>query len=128
MCSKSDRRISHLTLCIGSSDNVDELCSGLPLLNPRRVIVNDVGEPKKSKKIPDLLGTLVRVIPKWDNWCALLKSSHSSGLSSMIMRQTFEFPYAGGYDRVRDPIIDPRAQTLAKSPSSGAIVRCENIA
>ncbi|KAJ7354345.1 hypothetical protein DFH08DRAFT_804268 [Mycena albidolilacea] len=58
----------YLTLPLASGAwNVDELCSSLPLLNPCHAIVNNVGEPKKSEKITDLLGTLVRVILKWDN-------------------------------------------------------------
>ncbi|KAJ7660840.1 hypothetical protein DFH06DRAFT_380688 [Mycena polygramma] len=60
-----------LTLFIWGSDSVRGLASGLPLINPRRVIVVDVGAksrtPKKNKQVNQLLQTLVACIPKWDN-------------------------------------------------------------
>ncbi|KAF7330203.1 F-box domain-containing protein [Mycena venus] len=89
----------YLTLFIGGSDNVKGLCSGLPLVNPRRVIVVDTviewEQPKKNKKVTELLTTLLGVIPKWDKL------------------QTFHFPYAATYEGARDSIIDPRAEALA---------------
>ncbi|KAJ7270667.1 hypothetical protein B0H12DRAFT_1044377 [Mycena haematopus] len=86
----------YLTLYIAGTDNVKGLCSGLPLINPRRVIVVDACydsevRPKKNKKITELFEALVSLIPKWDEM------------------QTFQFPYL---DHGRDSIIDPRAAAL----------------
>jgi hypothetical protein len=64
----------YLTLYIGGLDNVKGLCSGLSLINPRRVIVVDCpgqAAPKKNKKVTELLGTLSHVIEKWDKNGAL---------------------------------------------------------
>ena len=59
----------YLTFYIGGFDNVDGLCSGLPPINPRRVIVVDACNeiaPKKIKQTTKLLAALVSVIPIWD--------------------------------------------------------------
>ncbi|KAJ7159493.1 hypothetical protein C8R46DRAFT_1001750 [Mycena filopes] len=66
-----------ISLVIHSSDNVRGLCSGLPLISPRRVILFDVtnmlmpsgwgrGKPKTNKAVTALLEALVANIPKWD--------------------------------------------------------------
>lgn len=66
-----------MTLSIWGTDNTTGLCNGLPLINPRRVILVDgtasnefitpsSSKPKKNKQVYRLLETLVAVIPKWD--------------------------------------------------------------
>ncbi|KAJ7159496.1 hypothetical protein C8R46DRAFT_1001757, partial [Mycena filopes] len=62
-----------LTLLIESADSVQGLCSGLALVNPRRVIVFDISpsfnnraKPKKNKHVTKLLEALVANIAKWD--------------------------------------------------------------
>ncbi|KAJ6569225.1 hypothetical protein B0H19DRAFT_1134906 [Mycena capillaripes] len=92
-----------LTLHIGGLDNVRGLCDGLPLVNPRRVIVVDANEddgeqrPKKNKKITELVEILISVIPKWDNL------------------KTFHFPYKTGFESAADSITGPRAKSLASA-------------
>ncbi|KAJ7204507.1 hypothetical protein GGX14DRAFT_647382 [Mycena pura] len=90
-----------LTLFIGGTDNVKGLCSGLPLVNPRRVILVDAlgnsAQPRKNKKVTELLETLLSVIPKW------------------YKLQTFQFPYIAGFDGARDSTVDPRAKSLASA-------------
>ncbi|KAJ7917002.1 hypothetical protein B0H13DRAFT_1870691 [Mycena leptocephala] len=54
------------------SDSVRGLCTGLPLINPRRAIVLDGAidefghKPKKNKQVTKLFETLLGIIPKWD--------------------------------------------------------------
>ncbi|KAJ7474311.1 hypothetical protein FB451DRAFT_1248582 [Mycena latifolia] len=92
-----------LTLSIWGSDNATGLCSGLPLINPRRVILIDgvrvspfhlPAKPKKNKQANKLMETLVTVIPKWDNLV------------------TFGFPYAQDDE---DPTSIARAEALASA-------------
>ncbi|KAJ6495957.1 hypothetical protein DFH09DRAFT_1205155 [Mycena vulgaris] len=91
-----------LTLSIWGSDNVNGLCRGLPLINPRRVILVDgdqvayMPKPKKNKQVTQLLDTILKVVPKWDK---LL---------------TFFFPYV---EPTRDPICYVRAESLASALS-----------
>ncbi|KAJ7474333.1 hypothetical protein FB451DRAFT_1248659 [Mycena latifolia] len=98
-----------LTLTIWGSDHATGLCSGLPLINPRRVILIDgvrvapfhhTAKPKKNKQVNKLMETLVTVIPKWDKLV------------------TFDFPYV---EDDEDPTSIARAEALAsalrKSPT-----------
>ncbi|KAF7373610.1 F-box domain-containing protein [Mycena sanguinolenta] len=100
----------YLTLYIAGSDNVKGLCSGLPFVNPRRVIVVDACsleiQPKKNKKVTELLETLVSSIPKWDKM------------------QIFQFPYLtdGGRDATRDLRAAALISALAKSPSLETLI------
>ncbi|KAJ6569197.1 hypothetical protein B0H19DRAFT_1134824 [Mycena capillaripes] len=92
-----------LTLHIGGTDSVRGLCDGLPLVNPRRVIVVDHNQadweqrPKKNKKVTDLLETLLTLIQKWDKL------------------QTFHFPYEAPGGPTGDPTTDLRANALASA-------------
>jgi hypothetical protein len=58
-----------LTLSIYTSDNTQGLCKGLPLINPRRVIVVDphVYHPPKNKNLAALTKILLACIRSWDN-------------------------------------------------------------
>ncbi|KAJ7139328.1 hypothetical protein C8R44DRAFT_764254 [Mycena epipterygia] len=94
-----------LTLSIWGSDKVGGLCSGLPLINPRRVILVDHGareimqrafKPRKNKEITQLLGTLVKLIPKW----ALV---------------TFDFPYVATDMFGSHSTYNERAEALASA-------------
>ncbi|KAJ7836976.1 hypothetical protein B0H13DRAFT_2422234 [Mycena leptocephala] len=88
-----------LTLCIWGSDSAQGLCSGLPAINPQRVIVVDAVEydqkPKKNKQVTQLLETLVDIIPKWDKM------------------QIFDFPYRPLGDG--HTTLDARAEALASA-------------
>ncbi|KAJ7849360.1 hypothetical protein B0H14DRAFT_2765474 [Mycena olivaceomarginata] len=104
----------YLTLFIAGSDNVKGLCTGLALVNPRRVIVVDAGyedeaQPRKNKKVTELLETLLRLIPKWDRL------------------QTFQFPYAAGFEgttghATTGPRADGLASALAKSETVETLI------
>ncbi|KAJ7224657.1 hypothetical protein GGX14DRAFT_491444 [Mycena pura] len=83
-----------LTLSIWGSGNVRGLCSGLPLINPRRVIIDDDEKrPKKNKFVTELFETLIELIPKWDRL------------------QTFDSPYTPGHH----PTSTARAEALASA-------------
>jgi hypothetical protein len=58
----------YLTLYIWASDDVGGLCSGLSLINPRRVIFHDAvpNTPKKNKQTEQLFSALLELVPKWD--------------------------------------------------------------
>ncbi|KAJ6463519.1 hypothetical protein C8R45DRAFT_522218 [Mycena sanguinolenta] len=98
----------YMTLFIAGTDSVKGLCSGLPFVNPQRVIIVDACaghlliQPKKNKKITELLETLVSLIPKWDKL------------------RTFQFPYLAGFEGVTDPILDPRAAALTSALAKSA--------
>ncbi|KAJ7474302.1 hypothetical protein FB451DRAFT_1248541 [Mycena latifolia] len=91
-----------LTLTVWGSDNATGLCSGLPLINPRRVILVDgrvdpfhhTAKPKKNKQVNKLMETLVTVIPKWDKLV------------------TFDFPYVQDYENATSVA---RAEALASA-------------
>ncbi|KAJ7213182.1 hypothetical protein GGX14DRAFT_446510 [Mycena pura] len=84
-----------LTLSIWGSGNVRGLCSGLPLINPRRVIIDDdERRPKNNKLITQLFATLIELIPKWDRL------------------QTFDSPYTSGEHH---PTSTARAEALASA-------------
>ncbi|KAF7340303.1 F-box domain-containing protein [Mycena venus] len=102
----------YLTLYIWASDDVRGLCSGLSLLNPRRVIVHDAvadtgvdGEPKKNRQAEQLFNAILELVPQWDKL------------------KIFDFPYLVHEDtyRYRNKTLDARAKALAsalaKSPS-----------
>lgn len=60
-----------LTFLVWGSDSVRDLCSGLALINPRRVIVVDADgwevKPKENKQFTQLFNSLLDLIPKWYN-------------------------------------------------------------
>ncbi|KAJ7611497.1 hypothetical protein DFH06DRAFT_155601 [Mycena polygramma] len=58
-----------LSLVIYSSDGTQGLCKGLPLINPRRVILVDPfsSKPLKNKNLTALTEVLFSSIRKWDN-------------------------------------------------------------
>ncbi|KAF7340381.1 hypothetical protein MVEN_01957600 [Mycena venus] len=93
-----------LSLFIWESDDVRGLCSGLPLISPRRVILRDGVEaftisnlegPRENRQIDQLFDTLVALIPKWDKL------------------QTFDFPYIARRDE--ENALDVRAKALASA-------------
>ncbi|KAF7334509.1 F-box domain-containing protein [Mycena venus] len=99
-----------LTFFVWSSDSVRGLCSGLTLINPRRVIVVDANgwevKLKENKQVTQLFNSLLDLIPRWDNL------------------KIFEFPYV-----VRDgdkPKVvaraDALASALAESPSLETLI------
>ncbi|KAJ6509137.1 hypothetical protein DFH09DRAFT_999999 [Mycena vulgaris] len=95
-----------LKLSIWGSDNVAGLCGGLPLINPRRVILVDGDreiftymKPKKNKQVTQLLEMLIRCIPKWDKLLI------------------FDFPYVQVGEMLADPTYDARARALASALS-----------
>ncbi|KAF8193913.1 hypothetical protein K438DRAFT_1674476 [Mycena galopus ATCC 62051] len=102
----------YLTLFIGGFDNVGGLCSGLTLINPRRVIVVDACDslpvPKKNQKVTRLLEALVRLIPKWDKM------------------HTFQFPYitlfGGSGESTKAPRAAALISALAKSSSLQTLI------
>jgi F-box-like len=57
------------SLSIWSSDNTTGLCKGLPLINPRRVIVVDpwTYKPLQNKHLTALAQTMLSCIRTWDN-------------------------------------------------------------
>ncbi|KAF8209296.1 hypothetical protein K438DRAFT_1810805 [Mycena galopus ATCC 62051] len=56
-----------LSLQIYSSDNTNGLCKGLPLINPTRLILQDVSyKPLENKVISQLSEALIKSISKWD--------------------------------------------------------------
>ncbi|KAF8191879.1 hypothetical protein K438DRAFT_1830198 [Mycena galopus ATCC 62051] len=102
-----------LTFLLWGSDNVRGLCSGLALINPRRVIVVDADgwnvEPKQNKQVTQLFNSVLDLIPKWDNL------------------KIFEFPYQiKGVEMHSDPKVEARADALAsalaESPSLETLV------
>ncbi|KAJ6535047.1 hypothetical protein B0H19DRAFT_1184787 [Mycena capillaripes] len=102
-----------LTFLIWGSDNVKGLCSGIALVNPRRVIVVDADgwdvKPKENKQVTQLFNSLLDLIPKWDNL------------------KVFEFPYlVKGVEMHRTPKVEARADALAsalaKSPTLETLV------
>jgi hypothetical protein len=59
-----------LSLAIWSSDNTQGLCKGLPLINPRRVILVEsprVRKPLKNQNLTALTKVILACIVKWDN-------------------------------------------------------------
>lgn len=61
-----------LSLLIYGTDSVKELCSGLALINPKRVILFDAADPrkekpKKNKQVTQLLDALCLAVTKWNN-------------------------------------------------------------
>ncbi|KAJ6620144.1 hypothetical protein B0H10DRAFT_2022936 [Mycena sp. CBHHK59/15] len=56
-----------MTTHIWSSDSVSGLCRGLLLIDPRRLIVLDVSEPRTNKQASSLMETLSGCISKWKN-------------------------------------------------------------
>ncbi|KAF7367649.1 hypothetical protein MSAN_00828500 [Mycena sanguinolenta] len=87
-----------LTLHIWDSDDVKGLCQGLPLINPRRVVVVDNDGPRPTKdneQVDQLLQTLVEVIPKWDKL------------------KIFDFPYFESARGCKNKVFDKRAKALA---------------
>jgi hypothetical protein len=106
-----------LTLDIWATDSVRGLCSGLPLISPRRVIVVDAvkqkQKPKKNKQVTELLETLVALIPKWDKmvrYCFGLITK--PGL--ITVQETFDFPYITPSDMYRNLTLY-RAEALASA-------------
>ncbi|KAJ7481427.1 hypothetical protein B0H11DRAFT_2193552 [Mycena galericulata] len=101
-----------VSLLIWGSDDSSGLCAGLPLINPRRIILFDGGhnrdaaKPKKNKQVTKLLDTIIDLIPKWDKL------------------KMFKFPYRSDSDP--DPVIAQRARAvasaLAKSKSLQTLV------
>ncbi|KAJ7159491.1 hypothetical protein C8R46DRAFT_1108424 [Mycena filopes] len=91
-----------LSLSIWGADDVRGFCSGLELINPRRVILfdgvlDDFGDmkPKKNKQTALLFDKLLAIIPKWDHL------------------EIFDFPYRADIYASANDIIDPRAEALA---------------
>jgi hypothetical protein len=121
----------YLTLFIAGSDNVKGLCTGLALVNPRRVIVVDAGyedeaQPRKNKKVTELLETLLRLIPKWDRLVRSFKHVLLK-LTRTATQQTFQFPYAAGFDgttghATTGPRADGLASALAKSETVETLI------
>ncbi|KAF7334508.1 F-box domain-containing protein [Mycena venus] len=102
-----------LTFFVWSSDSVRGLCSGLALINPRRVIVVDADgwdvKLKENKQVTQLFNSLLDLIPKWDNL------------------KIFEFPYlVRGEEMHSYPKVEARAaalaSALAESPSLETLV------
>ncbi|KAF8215044.1 hypothetical protein K438DRAFT_1705513 [Mycena galopus ATCC 62051] len=102
-----------LTFILWGSDNVRGLCSGLALINPRRVIVVDADgwevKPKENKQVTQLFNSVLDLIPKWDNL------------------KIFEFPYqVRGAEMHSYPKVEARADALAsalaESPSLETLV------
>ncbi|KAJ7159559.1 hypothetical protein C8R46DRAFT_906269 [Mycena filopes] len=61
-----------LSAFIYGTDSVKGLCSGLPLIDPQRVILFDVADlkkekPKKNKQVTQLLDALCVAVTKWKN-------------------------------------------------------------
>ncbi|KAF7350566.1 F-box domain-containing protein [Mycena sanguinolenta] len=86
-----------LSLSIYSSDNTQGLCKGLPLINPRQVIVVDphAYNPLKNKSLAALTKTLLSCVKIWDHL------------------EVFNFPY-GPEDDTPD-LANERALDLAKA-------------
>ncbi|KAK7008067.1 F-box domain-containing protein [Favolaschia claudopus] len=96
----------YLTIGIYGGDNVQGLCAGLSLVNPRRVIlVDEMAKPRKNKATALLEQTLDHQIPKWDKL------------------KTFHFPYT---DVNHNSILKKRgaaiALALTKSPTLEILV------
>ncbi|KAK7008069.1 F-box domain-containing protein [Favolaschia claudopus] len=96
----------YLTLGIYGGDNVQGLCAGLSLINPRRVIlVDEMAKPRKNKATALLEQTLGCQIPEWDKL------------------KTFHFPYT---DVNHNSISKQRAAAIAlaltKSPTLEILV------
>ncbi|KAJ7430443.1 hypothetical protein B0H11DRAFT_942943 [Mycena galericulata] len=103
-----------LSLFIWGTDDSSGLCTSLPLINPRRIILFDgAGQDdsdersicKKNKQVTKLLDTIIDLIPRWERLA------------------TFIFPYRSN---LRDPVFAQRAQAvasaLAKSKSLQTLV------
>ncbi|KAJ7152489.1 hypothetical protein C8R46DRAFT_481400 [Mycena filopes] len=95
-----------LSAFIYGTDSVKGLCSGLPLIDPQRVILFDATtereKPKKNKQVTQLLDALCLAVTKWNNL------------------RIFDFPYIASHtiafqggaivDQVQS---NPRAEALA---------------
>ncbi|KAJ7660792.1 hypothetical protein DFH06DRAFT_379907 [Mycena polygramma] len=93
---KSSPNITDLFLTLGiyASDSVRGLSNGLPLINPRRVLLIDPNAAvKKNRQVNELLEALDRAVPKWDNL------------------KIMDFPYGSN----PDPAITERADALASA-------------
>ncbi|KAJ7744156.1 hypothetical protein B0H16DRAFT_995082 [Mycena metata] len=90
-----------ISLFIHGTDSTKGLCSGLPLIDPRRVILHDASnpdeKPKKNKQVTQLFETLLVVVTKWKNL------------------KIFDFPYLPAWPQGDVPVSDPRAETLASA-------------
>ncbi|KAJ7868180.1 hypothetical protein B0H13DRAFT_2281064 [Mycena leptocephala] len=93
-------------------DSVRGLCTGLPPINPRRIIILDGAidefghKAKKNKQVTQLFETLLGIIPKWDKLHEInpnatldtraealaLALRKSQSLQTLVIRAGFTFP------------------------------------
>ncbi|KAJ7649499.1 hypothetical protein DFH06DRAFT_1208374 [Mycena polygramma] len=95
-----------LSLAIWSSDSTEGLCNGLPLINPRRVLLVDpfTRKPLKNKNLAALTTVILRCISKWENL------------------RVFDFPYCSAFFYLADAEWMARASHLA-----GALAQSQTI-
>ncbi|KAJ7649522.1 hypothetical protein DFH06DRAFT_1331888 [Mycena polygramma] len=100
-----------LSLAIWSSDSTKGLCKGLPLVNPRRVLLVDPKIPKalKNQNLAALTAVILHCIGQWDNLLSafyyvdatewMVRASHlaealaqSQTIHTVLLSQLFDVP------------------------------------
>ncbi|KAJ7152473.1 hypothetical protein C8R46DRAFT_1007092 [Mycena filopes] len=98
-----------LSAFIYGTDSVKGLCSGLPLIDPQRVILfvaaTEYEKPMKNKQVTQLLDTLCLAVAKWNN-LRIFDFPYRARLTSAAFSAA---PVGTGYE------ANPRAEALASA-------------